>query len=145
MIDYFFRWPTSSDARADAFAAAQHFGFIHPSSAGSTVSVWSWARSHILPDVQAWRPSQDSTTIVVSTVDGSTRRVITHNYLTGWFAIAAINRQVPVLLNSTALAFALDRDGPPYIVKNNIGAVITDVGVSPVFAGSHYPIGGYST
>ena len=147
-VDYFYRWATSSDARADAFAAAQHFGI-------SSTAGWAWERSHVLPDVQAWRPSQDSTTISVSTVDGSTVRTITHNYLTGWFAIVATNNPVPVLLNSTALAFACNREAAgaltstgghvPFILKNNIGAVITDVACSPIFAGSHYPIGGYST
>lgn len=125
MIDYFFRWATSSEARADAFAAAQKFGFQTSSGA------WVWAQDHVLPDVQAWRPSQD--------VGG------VHTYLSGWFAIVSINRQVSVLLNSSELAFALNREGPPYVIKNNIGAVISDVACQPVFAGSHYPIGGYST
>jgi hypothetical protein len=159
MIDYFFKWNTSSDARADAFAAAQKFGGLFNSSQGSTTTVWAWAQDHVLPNVQAWRPSQDSTTISVSTFDGSTIRTIAHNYLAGWFAIVATNQPVTVLTNSTALAFALRREWTPkivstadgsttpsnLIVKNNIGAVITDVGVSPVFAGSNYPIGGFST
>lgn len=132
MIDYFFRWATSSNAEADAFAVAQKFGFTELSSSGP---VWSWARDHVLPDIKAWRPSQD-------TVSSG---IVTHTYLAGWFAIVSIDRQVNVLLNSSQLAFALDRDGPPYVVKNNIGAIINDVACQPIFAGSHYPVGGYSS
>lgn len=129
MIDYFFRWATSSDAKADAFAAGQRFGF--QSSSG----IWQWAQDHVLPNVQAWRPSQD----IISS------GVVVHSYQTGWFAIVSLNNQIPLLMNSSQLAFALNRDGPPYIVKNNIGAVLSDIAVSPIFAGSHYPIGGYSS
>lgn len=138
MIDYFLRWNTSSEAKADALSAAQKFGF-------QLSSGWAWGRDHVIPDVRAWRPSQDVVTTIVSTVDGTTYRTIVHNYLTDWFAIVSLNNQVSVLLNSSELAFALDRDGPPYVIRNNIGAVISDVVCSPVFAGSHYPIGGYST
>lgn len=130
MYDFFFRWATSSAARADAFALAQRFGF--QSSSGA----WAWAHDHVLPNVRAWRPSQD-----ITSSDGA----VTHNYQAGWFAIVSLNEQVPLLLNSSQLAFCLNRDGPPYIVKNNIGAIITDIAVEPIFAGSHYPIGGYSS
>lgn len=136
MYDYFFRWATSSQARADAFAAAQKFGSLVPSSEGSPINLWQWARDHVLPDVQAWRPSQDVT---------SSAGTVTHSYQVGWFAIVSLNNQVPLLLNSSQLAFCLNRDGPPYIIKNNIGAVLSDIAVSPIFAGSHYPIGGYSS
>lgn len=123
-IDYFMRWNNEADAKADAFSLAQHFGFQ------SSVA-WAWAQDHVLPNVQAWRPSQDSSGV--------------HTYQPGWLAIVSVPSPVSVLTNSTRLAFALDRDGPPYIVKNNIGPVITDIAVSPIFAGSHYPIGGYSS
>jgi len=120
MIDYFFKWTDEAAAKADAFAVAQKFQISN-----------QWATDHVLPNVQAWRPSQD--------VGG------VHTFLTGWFAIVSLQGQAPVLLNAAALQFALNRDGPPYIVKNNIGAIISDVGVAPVFAGSHYPIGGFSS
>lgn len=129
MIDHFCRWSTSSEARADAFAAAQHFGMQ------SSVA-WAWATDHVLPNVQAWRPSQDIT---------SSAGVVTHTYQVGWFAIVSLNQPSDIILNSSRLAFALNRDGPPYVIKNNIGAIISDIAVSPIFAGSHYPIGGYST
>jgi len=102
----------------------------------------SWIADHVLPNVQAWRPSQD----VISTALVGTAVVTTiaHNYLTGWFCIVSTNGSVDALLNSANLAFALNRDGPPYIVRNNIGTTIADVGCQPIFAGSHYPIGGYT-
>jgi hypothetical protein len=119
VIDYFFKWPDEASAKADALALAN---FLNVNL--------GWFQDKVLPNVRAWRPSQD--------VGG------VHTFLTGWFALAAWPTQVTILLNATALAFALDRNGPPYIIKNNIGGVITDIGVSPIFAGSHYPIGGYS-
>lgn len=99
-----------------------------------------WLNDHVITNVNVWRPSQD-----IVTVSPATR---THVYLTGYYAIVAWPRLVNVLLNASALAFCLDRDaanaGQPFVIKNNIGAVITDIGVSPVFAGSNYPIGGFA-
>ncbi len=121
MIDYFLQWSNEAAAQADALILSQKY-YQQVATA--------WSQNLVLPNVKAWRPSQD--------IGG------VHTFLTGWFAIVAWPTQVSILLNATALAFALDRNGPPYIVKNNIGAIINDVGVSPIFAGSHYPIGGYT-
>ena len=123
LVDYFLKWADEASAKADAVMLA---GYLNTDAQ----SLKQWARDKVLPNVQVWRPSQD--------VGG------VHTFLTGWFAIIGINRQVTVLLNATALQFALNRDGPPYIVRNNIGGIITDVAVSPVFLGSHYPVGGLS-
>jgi len=121
VIDYFFKWTNEAAAKADALMLADYLNT-------DPQALKQWARDKVLPNVQAWRPSQD--------VGG------VHTFLTGWFAIVSLNSQASVLLNASALQFALDRDGPPYVIKNNIGGVITDVAVSPIFAGSHYPIGG---
>lgn len=124
LIDYFMRWADEANAKADVIVLANHFGVeISP-------GIIAWTRDRVLPNVKAWRPSQD--------VGG------VHTYQTGWFAIVSMVQQVSVLLNASALAFALNRNGPPYIVKNNIGAIITDIAVAPIFCGSHYPIGGYT-
>ena len=69
---------------------------------------------------------------------------VVHTYLTGWFGILALDHIEDVIFNDNSIAFVLDRNGPPYIIKNNIGAVIQDVACSPIFAGSHYPMGGYN-
>ena len=76
--------------------------------------------------------------------DGFAAGNVTHAYLTGWFGILALDHIEDVILNDNSVAFVLDRNGPPYIIKNNIGTVIQDVAVSPIFAGSHYPMGGYN-
>ena len=123
-VDHFCRWTDETSAKADAWTLAQHFGY-------SSTAAWNWATEHVLPDVKAWRPSQDSSGV--------------HTYQPGWFCIVSTPNPVSAIMNSTRLAFALDRDGPPYLIKNNIGPVITDIAVSPIFAGSHYPMGGYST
>lgn len=135
MIDYFFRWATEADAKQDSLMLAN---YLHVSSSGFR----DWAHDRVLPDVKAWRPSQD--TIIVSSIS-SVATITVHNYLAGWSAIIALQTQAQVLLNATALSFALNREGPPYVIQNNIGAIISDVACEPIFAGSHYPVGGYSS
>lgn len=126
MIDYFFKWTDEAAAKADVLMLADYLN-VAPGG------LREWARDKVLPNPKVWRPSQDTV------VNG----VVVHAYLTGWFLVVALERRVAVLLNSTALQFALDRDarnaGQPFVVKNNIGAVINDVKVAPVFAGSNYP------
>jgi hypothetical protein len=90
---------------------------------------WHWNTHFVNPNVQAWRISQDN-------ADG------THNYLAGWYAIVAVQKRNAQLDNDPSLQFCLNRDGPPYVLINKIGAVLTDVAAQPIFAGSHYPIGG---
>ena len=124
MIDYFFRWNSIAEAKADALMLADHHAIE------VTPGVIQWALDRVLPNVKAWRPSQDVAGV--------------HTYLTGWYAIVALHQQLPTFLNASALAFALDRNGPPYVIKNNIGTVITDIACEPIFCGSYYPLGGYS-
>jgi hypothetical protein len=103
---------------------------------------FNWGTFRVLPNVKAWRPSQDVFT-------GSPPVFDHHVYLAGWFAILAMEETLPAILNDNNLAFALNRDWTPgmspsnLVIKNNIGAIIQDVAVSPVFAGSNYPIGGF--
>jgi hypothetical protein len=124
-IDYFCRWSDEAAAKQDADRLANYFG--HP-------LVSDWRKNWFLPNVTAWRPSQDT---------GTPPNVV-HTYLTGWFGILSLDHIEDVILNDNSIAFVLNRDGPPYVIKNNIGAVINDVAVSPIFAGSHYPLGGIS-
>ena len=130
MIDYFLKYTNEAAAKTDAHALAQ--------AMGQPVSQ-DWRKEHTLPDIKAWRVSQDTT-------DAEGR--VVHNYLAGWFVIVSLTYQEPVLLNSTALQFALDRDacnrGEKFVVKNNIGAIIKDVACEPIFAGSTYPMGNYA-
>src|SRR5262245_14131071 len=109
---------------------------------------FNWGTFRVLPNVKAWRISQDVFT-------GSPPVFDHHVYLAGWFAILAMDEVIPAILNDNNLAFALDRDAanaamagesphPPIVVKNNIGAIINDIGCEPVFAGSNYPMGGWN-
>ena len=125
--DFFAKWNSEAEAKQDAYRLRQYFG-----TDGGTI-VKDWYLHQFLPDVKVWRPSQD-----VHNPDGT----VTHIYLTGWFGILSLDHIENVIINDNSLAFALNRDGPPYVIKNNIGAVINDVAVSPIFAGSHYPLGG---
>lgn len=141
MIDYFFRWNSVAEAKQDALALQR---FLNQSS--DSPSVRDWLGDHVLPGVKAWRPSQD-------TLDNNSPPQVVHNYIAGFMALVSLDYLDDTLLNASALQFALDRDAanhqgdsprPPIVVKNNIGAIITDIAVSPIFAGSNYPIGGYN-
>lgn len=140
MIDYFFRWTSEAEAKHDAMRLRQYFG---NTGLESPDVIKDWYLNWFLPDVKAWRPSQD-------TLDNASPPNVVHTYLTGWFGILALDHIVDVILNDNSLAFALNREWTPgssplnLVIKNNIGAVIQDVAVSPIFAGSRYPIGGYS-
>ena len=104
---------------------------------------FNWGTFRVLPNVKAWRISQDVFT-------GSPPVFDHHVYLPGWFAVLAMDGVLQPLLNDANLQFALNRDWTPgasppnLIVKNNIGAIIQDVGVEPIFAGSNYPMGGWN-
>ncbi len=124
--DFFAKWASEAEAKQDAYRLRQYFG-----TDGGTI-VTDWYLHQFLPNVKVWRPSQDT---------GTPPNVV-HTYLTGWFGILSLDHIENVILNDNSLAFALNRDGPPYVIRNNIGAVINDVAVSPIFAGSHYPMGG---
>jgi hypothetical protein len=128
MIDYFCRWTSEAAAKQDAMRLRNYFG-----SDGATV-IKDWYLHQFLPDVKAWRPSQDT----------GVYPNLVHTYLTGWFGILALDHIEDVIINDNSIAFALAREGPPYIIKNNIGSIITDVAVEPIFSGSHYPLGGFS-
>jgi hypothetical protein len=132
MYDFFFKWATEEEAWADRQRLAEYLGIDDNAT--------SWNQSTMLPNVKAWRPSQDTTS-------GTPPRVI-HTYLAGWFAIIATPKKAQILLNDGNLQFCIDRDAwiaqkPPYVIKNNIGAVIQDVACQPIFAGSNYPTDGY--
>ncbi len=133
-IDYFCRWASKDEAKQDALRLRQYFGVDASggTAADGSAIVRDWYMHQFLPDVKAWRPSQDI---------GAPPNVV-HTYLTGWFGILSLDHIENVIINDNSLAFALNRDGPPYVIKNTIGAVINDLAVSPIFAGSHYPLGG---
>lgn len=129
--DFFFKWADEAAAWQDRMRLAEYLG-IDPNAT-------TWNQSTMLPNVKAWRPSQDTV------VNG----VVQHIYLAGWFALVAHPKRAQVLLDDNNLQFCLDRDAwnrktPPYVIKNNIGTVINDVAVSPIFAGCNYPVNGYA-
>ena len=125
MIDYFMRWNSEADAIAEA-ASFEKLGAFDNSSP----PIWYWNADHVLPNCKAWRVSQDSGSPPV------------HTYITGWLCIVALQGMNQTLLDHPKLQFALNRNGPPYVVKNNIGAIMQDIAAEPIFAGSHYPLGG---
>lgn len=144
-IDYFMKFAGEAQAKAAAEMLAGHYDPTVSVLAGTGQSVvLGWAKDHTIANVQVWRPSQD-----VPGTDSLGNDIVTHTYQTGWFCIVAITSPAPIpaLLNSPNLAFALNRTkreaGQAFVVKNNIGALITDIAVSPLPAmNNYYPIGG---
>jgi hypothetical protein len=135
MIDYFCKWLNEADAKQDAARLRKYFGDgLNGDSPPAPIQ--NWLQNHFLPNVQVWRPSQDVGSPPV------------HTYLTGWFGILALDYVDEVIMAQNCVQFVLNRDFDPLaspknlVVLNNIGAVINDIGVSPIFAGSRYPIGG---
>ena len=124
MIDYALKFNT--EAEAITAATGTNLG------AQDAQGQWHWSTHFVLPNIKAWRISQDTGNPPV------------HTYLTGWFCWVSVQKPNAQLTNHPNLQFALDRDGPPYVLKNNIGAIIQDINCEPIFAGSHYPIGGWS-
>jgi hypothetical protein len=133
LIDYFLRFNSEAEAIADP--QADKLGRYDNSS---SPPIWHWSRDYVIPDVKAWRPSQDV---------GSTP---VHTYIAGWMALVGWSKEAPYLLNHPNLQFALNREWDPnasprnLVVKNNIGAVINDINVDNVFCGSNYPVGGFN-
>ena len=130
----FFKWTNAAAAKADAVTLSDRLGNV-----GFSPDTNDWMSDHVLINLDVWRPSQDVLT--------GSPAVLTHTYLTGFFVLISVDRRLNFLLNAAALQFALDRGrfkaGQSFVIKNNIGAVITDIAVSPLFAGCDYPIGGF--
>lgn len=129
MIDYFLKFNTEADAITAATGTA--LGQFTRNTDG-TQGPWTWNRNFVNPNIKAWRISQDVGNPPV------------HTFLAGWFAIVSTANPNAQLSNHPNLAIELNRDGPPYLRKNNTGIPASDLNFQPVFAGSHYPIGGIS-
>lgn len=128
MIDYFLKFNTEAEAITAATGTA--LGQVDPQNN------WFWNAHFVNPNIKAWRISQD-------TIGGIPPHII-HDYLIGWFVTVSTNNPNAQLSNHPNLAIELNRDGPPYLRKNLTGIPATDLAFEPVFAGSHYPIGGIS-
>lgn len=137
MIDYGFQFTNAAQAIADATMLVGQYN--------SASALWS--PDHVIAGITCWRPSKDVTT--QQTIDGQLVNVVTHTFLVGYFVLVSIEAPpIPVLLNHSKLAFALDRTareaGQPFVVKNNIGAILADLACQPMFAMvNSYPMGGF--
>lgn len=127
MIDYGFNFTGPAQAIADAAMLAGQYD----------VANVTWRADHVLSGIQCWRPSQDDA-------------MGNHSFLAGYYVIVSVDTPVPIpaLLNHARLAFALNRTereaNQPFVTKNNIGAVLADLGCQPLFMMFNpYPIGGF--
>lgn len=138
MYDYGLKFTNQAQAIADATMLAGQYDGVNA----------TWVLSHTIPGLQCWRPSQDMT---VANPSPPPATIVQHTFLVGYFVIVSVNTAAPIpaLLNHAALQFALDRTareaGQAFVVKNNIGVVITDIACQPMFqSGSPYPMGGFN-
>ena len=138
MFDYGFQFSNVAAAIVDGVAQ----GVYNP------VSPSKWFYDHVQPGLQCWEPSQDTT---VTNPLPPPATLTTHTYLTGYYVLVSVVSltPIPAFASDPNLAFILDRTqreagAASYVVQNNIGAVIADLGCAPMFASSNpYPIGGF--
>lgn len=93
----------------------------------------------VIPDVKVWRASQD--------VNGA------HTFLSGYYLLVSLTSEqaskVSDLQNLTAVQFVVNRDKANArqagaVIKANVSnAVLQDLRMQPVFAGSDYPWGAW--
>jgi len=141
MYDYGFAFSSAAVAEADAVMLENQFDVT-----------LGWATDHVLAGLQVWKPANDVTTQVTNpNPPPPTVPQITHTYLTGYFVLVMINTPspIPALANHPNLQFILNRTareaGQPFVVKNNIGATLGQIGVAPVPQSSNpYPVGGFA-
>lgn len=135
MYDALLNFPSAAAARNDP-VLSRHMDQLQ-----------AWQGSYVLPDVKAWRPSQDHS-IGPDPMDPSIP-MIAHTYRAGWNLVISLPQIVPALLNHPNLIVMIDRDAAlanrtGMIVKANVSqAAMQDTRWEPVFAGCDYPWGNW--
>lgn len=98
-------------------------------------SVREFFGDRAIPNVKLWRASQDVGDV--------------HTYLVGYFVLISLPRLVPALRDNAAVQLVIDRDKANArqagaIIRSTVGqAVLQDIRMSPVFAGSDFPFGAW--
>jgi hypothetical protein len=143
-FDYAYAFASEAAAVADATMLAGHYNATVDLDTGLPIG---WLMDHVLPGIKCWEPSQDVTTV---NPDPPPATITTHTYLTGYYVLVSVASAAPIpaLANDANLKFILDRTkreaGQAFVVKNNIGATLSNLGCQPVFESSNpYPIGGF--
>lgn len=133
MIDYFLRFTSRAEAKADPDIRAFHHALDD-----------RFDDAQIIVNPDFWRHSQD-----VVTTDGEGNEVRTHNYIAGFVICVSLDRVVQRLVDHPATQVVLDRDkanarqAGAVIYRAVSLAVLRDLRWSPVFAGADYPWGGF--
>ena len=138
MYDYGFQYANTAAAIVDGEAQ----GVYNPALPNP------FPLDHVLPGLKCWRPSQD---VPITNPSPPPANLMTHTYLAGYYVLVSAQSSEPnaAFLADPNLAFALDRTahaaGGAFVVKNNIGGVISDLACSPWFADpAPYPMGGFN-
>lgn len=129
MIDHVMLYATEAAAKADKERLEE---------AGGISATDQWQLNQSIPDIRLWQPSKDTV------MDGK----VVHTYLKGFYLMISLSHVEPLLRDTPSIFFILDRDaasrGEPFVVFNDIGAMISDIAFEPSFAGSKYPVGGWA-
>lgn len=120
-FDYVLRFADTATARVDAQAMRHYL---------VTDTIPDWDHSHAM-QVQV-------------------RRISTGVPIAGFFVLISLDHAEPLLLNHTALQVAINRDKcnahqSGCMIRSTLGAtILQDMMISPVFAGSNFPWGGFN-
>ena len=139
---YGFKFASGAAAKTAAAALGHYNATVDP----QTGLPAGWAQDHVIAGLQCWQPSKD-----VAGTDSLGNPTVTHTYLVGYFVLVMIGSAAPiaVLNNHAALQFTLNRtrfeNNQTFVVKNNIGGIISDVACSPLpAAAKQFPVGGFN-
>jgi hypothetical protein len=124
MIDALVKFADLATAQADP-VVQQHMDALHT----------LFRADYVLADVKVWRASQDVGNV--------------HTFLTGWFVLISLPSLTPAaiaLRDHAALQVCIDADKAKLrqagmVLKSNVGGILQDVRMGPIFAGRDYPFG----
>lgn len=138
MSDYdcIMMWDTKAAALADAVA-------ILSNTSLDAQGARDWLRDHVIPDLQVWRNSLDTTT-----TDAQGNTIVVHSYIAKYFALISLTHRVAAIESDPALVLALDRDKMNarqagfVLFSAYSNAILQDIRFQPVFLGMDVPWGG---
>lgn len=123
MIDYFLKYADEATAKT---------------ALASRVRGGEWPTEYCIAGVTIWRASQD-------TLAGNGG--IVHTPLAGFFILVSLPNIIPALRDLAAVQVVIDRDlalarQAGAVIKSNVtNAILQDMVISPVFAGTDLPYG----
>jgi hypothetical protein len=116
-IDYVLQFTDEATAQADPVVGTY---WIPPTSGPGPSSPGGWRGDSVIPNMQVWHPSQDTT----NTIQGPNGPVdiIVHQYLPGFYILISKNQQDPALDNHKSMELTTQREGAA-VFANFVGSI----------------------